>query len=103
MERRTSRIVCWILQDQAGFVTADRGEDEVLLVFRAPREARRFQERTATEHLKLVGMSFETLQGLLEKYDLGWVAVVNPRTGERMVDLFTAEAFIDMLEEGMEE
>src|SRR5918995_6759657 len=73
MKARTSRIVCWILEDQTGFVTADRGEDEVLIVFRASKEARRFQERTTTENFKLVGMSPKALQALLERYDVGWV------------------------------
>jgi hypothetical protein len=102
MESNPSTVICWVLEDRTGVVTANRGEDEILIVFRDPRQGRDFQERTAAEGCKLIGMSLEALRALLNKYDLGWVAVPDFRTRGHMVDLFTAKVFIEMLAEDLE-
>jgi hypothetical protein len=102
MKPRSSTIICWVLEDSTGIVTADQGDGEALIVFRDLREARDFQWRTATQDCELVGKSLQALRALLDKYDLGWVAAPAPRTGEHLVDLFTARAFIEMLDEELE-
>ena len=85
-----------------GAVTADQGEGEALIVFRDPREARDFRERTATESYKLAEVTLEGLRTLLDKRDLGWVVVPKPRTGRHVADVFTARAFVEMLDEDLQ-
>jgi hypothetical protein len=103
MEPNPSTVICWVLEDSTGVVTADQGDEgESLLVFCDLKEARDFQESTATEGCKLVGMSLEALRALLDKGDLGWVVVPKPRTGRRVADLFNARAFVEMLDEDLE-
>ena len=99
MKSRSSTVVCWVLEDRTGIVTADSGEGEALIVFRNLKEARGFQERTAPEGFELVGKSYEALLELLSKYDLGWVAVHDARSGEHMVDLFATPVFVERLDE----
>jgi hypothetical protein len=102
MKPRSSTIGCWVLENYTGVVTADQGEGEALIIFRDLKEARSFQERTATEGCKLVGITREALRTLLNKYDLRWVAEPKSRTEEHMVDLVPAQVFIEMLDEDFE-
>ena len=86
-------------------VTAGEGEDEALVVFRGPEDARRFQEHTGrhapADGYKLIGMTHEAVASLLKRYGLRYVAMPEPWTGEGRVDVFKAGTFIAMLEESL--
>jgi hypothetical protein len=102
MEPNHSTVICWVLEDRTGVVTADQGDGESLLVFRDLEEARGFQERTGKEGCKLVGLSLEALRRLCNKYDFGWVAIPESPIEQHMVTLFTARAFIERLDEDLD-
>ncbi len=91
-----------------GFVTAFEGEGRALVVFRGPEDAFAFQKQTGRygpeEGCRVIGMDHEALDALLEREGIGYVAM--PETwvgGDGRVDLFTADNFIRMLEESLEE
>ena len=87
-----------------GFVTAGKGAEEALIVFRGPEDARGYQEdsgkHTAAEGFQLIGMTPDAIESLLEVLDVHRVAMPEPWTGgQGRVDLFDRENFIRFLKE----
>ncbi len=86
-----------------GVVTAGKGEDEALIVFRGPEDAWAFQERngySAAEGFAVVGMEHPAISALLDKQGLHLVALPEEWTGssEASVDTFTAGVFLELLD-----
>lgn len=85
-----------------GVVTAGKGQDEALIVFRGPEDAWAFQERddrySAAEGFTVVGMEPVAISALLDKQGLQLVALPEEWTGSGRVDLFTAENFLELLD-----
>lgn len=85
-----------------GVVTAVEGEQEALVVFRGPNDARAYQQtsgkHSAEEGFELIGMSRKALSALLDKQDLSWVALPEEWTGSGGVDFFTSENFLELLD-----
>lgn len=85
-----------------GVVTAGKGEDEALIVFRGPEDAWAFQEHddrySAAEGFSVVGMELPAISALLDKQGIGNVAVPEEWTGSGGVDTFTAANFLELLD-----
>lgn len=88
--------------DTLGTVTAGEGEDEALIVFRGPDDARGFQRSngrySAEAGFSVVGMERDAIAALLEKQAIPLVAMPEAWTGSGRVDTFTAANFLELLD-----
>ena len=90
--------------DTYGFVTADEGAGEYLIVFRNPEDARAFQQDTGKytpeEGCKLLGVYETAIAAILKKSGVKLIAMPQSWAGgDERVDTFKGEDFIEMLEE----
>lgn len=89
--------------DKLATVTAGKGEDEALMVFRTPEEAKKYQEHTGKhtpkEGFTRVQIGDEVLADLLSAYGIHNIVMPEPWIGAGGVDLFTAENFFRLLKE----
>lgn len=87
-------------------VTAGEGEEEALLVFRGPEDARAYQ-RTSGKHTTEEGFVVlglvrdEAVAAMLDKHALSWVVMPEPWTGDSSAAsaLFTRGNFMRLLAE----
>ena len=89
-----------------GVVTLGKGEEEALVVFRGPEDARAYQEHTgkhtAAEGVAVIGMDLDAVSAVLDVTGVGRVAMPEPWTGDGLVDLFEARDFFALFREELE-
>jgi hypothetical protein len=92
-------------RDLAGAATARTEIGEALLVFRSEADAEAFRRSTgrcpASEGFGAVNVDHEQIAHILAWHGLSVVAMPEPWTGRGRVDLFSAENFLQFLEESV--
>ena len=75
---------------------------DALLVFRSPEDAEAFRAQSgkhpAAEGWRTLDMDRDLLAGILDLHNLDAVAMPEEWTGDGRVDLFTAAAFLKLLD-----